>query len=237
MADAQLGQQANINLGGYVPAPARQPKIWQQVLAQFLGNVAQEGVQNLTAPDMSKTTQPWYKRNPNQSEIASQANVQLGKDQLQLNKDEAGVRKTRSEAETAQGATRLEQEDRKLQLEGLLGGAQMADIQNRGKIAEGQLALAKDQFVNAKTEQERDAAFKQIQILMHLNDMRFDQQIKTQELGLKSGIAHDTVSKTPAEIDELRARAEYERGLGRQTSGAKLTPAELKAQLQQMLKP
>lgn len=151
--DAQLGNQANINLGGYIPAAARQPKLWQQVLASFLGNVASHAGSNLvdaaTSPDptLAPGQQPWYRREMTPNEMVA-TKGQAVQEQVAQHGMKLGDKEF--DLKTQLGEHGMSAEDTRLALEGTRTAAGVAQGDRQTAVAERGAAVGEQ---NANTAQ------------------------------------------------------------------------------------
>lgn len=246
--NAQLGQQPNINLGGYIPAAARQPKIWQQVLAGFLGNMANQAggavVDRVTAPDLNQLDaatgkmgeQPWYRRNPNAAEITAVRGAEQSGVRTENDSKRVGLEKIRAENDEAATTRRLDQGDRSIALQ---EGSQRTDAfktYSQIKQVQDELVLAKAKFAQTQKVEDRNYAMAVERQLAEILDTKFNQDYKKANLSLQSKKLNDEISKTPAEIKALEASAVSKSAYGNLANEKAMTAEEMRAALQRFVR-
>ena len=225
--DAQLGQQANISLGGYIPAAAKQPKLWQQVLAQFLGNMAGQAGSAVV------------------SQVLPGAQEKLAREDLALRRELGGRGATVAErgatvaergasvseatgaAGIRQGDKKLAQGDEQLKLasgELALKGADFARQQtaddNRVNLALAELDLARDRFKQSGSQFDRDLLLRKEKLVADMLGQSFDQNISIGKLGLGAAESERENALLPARQKALEAQAGSREAYAEQ-SGAK----------------
>jgi hypothetical protein len=210
MADAQLGSVGNFNLGGYIPAaPVRTP-LWQQAVAQILGNLAGQAggavIDRATTPDMEAylkaqgvegaPTAHGLHRGANAQEAAALVNTQTQKTGTEAatrqGDAKVGIESQRAATEKTQGEERL----------GIQRGQVAAEIArdtgNR-EIASKQLEqdlqridILRQQVDNAKTAAEREANLRAYQIANEVfrtvHGVTTDEALARSKIGLEGAM-------------------------------------------------
>jgi hypothetical protein len=228
---AQLGQQANINLGGYIPAAAQKTKLWQQVLAQFLGNAASQAtgaaIDVATAPDVSKVNAqsgavsedyPMYRRKPTGADVAALRGAEVSNKRAGI--EEKGVNAhirqgdtkldlegKRTDADIRQGDEKLELGRGSLLLDRARGDQQALSDERRFQLATQELGLAKEKFKQSGKESDRDYMLKKERLLAELLGQSFDQKLQTGKLNLAAADSERENALLPYKQEALSASA------------------------------
>lgn len=154
---AQLGTVYQPNLGGYIPVQQRGPKLWEQALAGFVGNMAGQAggavIDRATAPDLSSEAT----RLGMDPEITQGHGLSRGVNAAELrNLSDAGVNKD-SQATQAGHYAEEEKLGRGKFLLDVGNSKDARDIADRNyEMTQKHLDFAKEQFTQAKTEQDRE---------------------------------------------------------------------------------
>lgn len=233
METAQLGSMPNISLGGYIPTAQRQPKLWESVLAQFVGGMAGQAggaiVDRATSPDMTAAAKQLGVDAPSPSGIKRGANAAEIR-----SLSEAGSTKKGTEANIAQGEAGLD----------IRRGGLMLDVANAkdaethrvaaDKVATEHLQLLKEQLANAKTDSERKNI---LELAKFFSDAKLEdrkvgvqEQLVPSEIEKNKGIASGAaagVARTGAQTQLTAEQVKQARMINEALKQAGLSPQDL----------
>lgn len=189
MADAQLGSLGNFNLGGYVPAAAQRTPLWQQAVAQMLGQaggqLASAGVERISSPLPYAPEGKGLHRAWNPSEVSQASQVDIA---------------SKGQAESGRHNKAVEEQGVNSQVIQLAGQKQQDEQFTKShQLALKQLEIAKQQLDQSRTAEERRA---NLEAYKFAADMVFTNQ----RLGLD-------LAAVPSQNDLRGAQAEAYRAM------------------------